>query len=153
MKKLRSKLNRSCYFKDMTSSERCELLNEFDEELAVSLDGEAVYQKYSARVFSEYKRDIYKIFLFLLHMAIAVCSVMASLTFIDGASALYNFFTCANYGAYGVLVVSVIGGFIGKKIEIKEYKYHFIALLLHVVLTIAGTLTVLYILADALSSF
>ncbi len=161
MKKLKSKLSNLCYFKKITRAERLKLLSEFEGEVNFKTADDSlpradvgeIYQTYRNRVITSYKADKYKIYLLVINLLIALCSILTPILFLDSSSSLFGVIVYFHYVLYPVLFVSILVGLVMRKVNVREYKYHLVAFAAQIILTSSALMFVLYKVAGALAAF
>lgn len=146
MKATQNEIANACYFRSIRREDRITLMREFSSEEILS------YADCRKHIRTNYSVDVYKIVLYLIQLFSIVSSIVVLLFF-----GTRNFSTFWLYALYDVLppafLLLTIGGIVFRKIEIKEYKYHWITLLVQLVLMGVAFLRMLYVLAKALESF
>ena len=156
-------LKRAFYFKKCNQNDKITLIDEYKAEIQ-SQGGtdnnsvySSIYKRYKEKIRLNYRNDFYKILLFVLSCLITCCSIIClfALSF-ESIDFLFSIFLLCACVLHMVTIGMLCFGFVHKKIQISEYKYHVIAFAVHISLTIVVVTIVcynLYRLADILSGF
>jgi len=154
IKNLKYRLSRKCYFKSITRNARLDMLNSFEHD-AAGVDGAAAVSLYRDRVntVSSFKNDPWKIFLLIVQLLNIVFGAVMLVSVPRPFVTLFAVSLVLHAALYAAFLIAFILGAATKKINPKEYAYHYIVLGVQLAVTSSAFLCFLYALASSLSSF